>query len=156
MELSVILFFILLMIPGCWLILSIRQEINERKWLNEQQRIEQERMAAMSVRHRSARRSAWGHAGAPGVGVSPATVSTEPPLAHQDASKGWSGAQADSWQDLTDSHVGAAFESFLRLSPRSSEGFTTSQIDEAFEKFLGDLSVVSSPSQAVRSGRLNI
>ena len=156
MELSGIIFFLALLIPGLWLILSIRQEINQRKWLDEQHRLEQERVAAMSARRRSSRRYAQPHAGSSVEGVSPAMASTEPALAHQDASHDWSSAQEDSWQNLTDSHVGAAFESFLRLSPRSAEGFTTSQIDEAFEKFLVDLSAVSGQWSVVRSGRLNV
>jgi hypothetical protein len=145
MELGVILFFLILMIPGCWLILGFRRIVRQREWLDEQQRIEQQRIEqqrinAMSVRRRSSgASSAQGHSGAPVEDAAPAVASTEPALAHEAASGDWSDAQAeDSWQDLNSSHIGTAFESFQHRTTHSSERFTPSQVDDAFEKFRTD------------------
>jgi hypothetical protein len=124
MELSVVIFFVALMIPGFWLIFTIGREYRRREGLHEQLRIEQERAAHISALRRAPSRSA--------ARPSPPTV--EP------AAPGSSSAQGDSWQDLTASHLLTVFENFQRATPHSPpEQFLIPQVDEAFEKFMGEM-----------------
>jgi hypothetical protein len=138
MEGGIFLFFIILLVPGLWLVFSFRREVKQRLWYEEQRRMEQKRATSISALGRSSRRSAPGHTRLPveialaeldrrGASSSEKTVST-----------GRSDVQRDSWQDLTVPIMGAAFESFLRQTSRPSEDITTSQVNEAFEKFLGE------------------
>ena len=134
MESGIFLFFIILFIPGLWLVFSLRREIKHRLWFEEQRLIEQERAAHIAA----LRRSATGHARLPVEIALPVPPHSGAETAEKEATHtDLSGVQAESWQDLTASNVGAAFEIFLHETAQSSEWIMTSQIDEAFEKFMG-------------------
>jgi hypothetical protein len=124
MELSVLIFFLALLIPGFWLIFTIGREYRRREGFNQQWRIEQERAAYLAVLRRAPLRSA---------------ALPSPPMVEPSA-PGSSSAQGDSWQDLTASNLVIAFESFQSAIPQPpSEQFLIPQIDEAFEKFMGEM-----------------
>ena len=138
MEMTVILFFIVLLLPGLWLILTVHSMIKGRERLEEECRIERERINSRSLRRRISRRSVHERVGAPAEDLASKFASTEQALqAHEDASVQSSKAQAaDPWYDFSASQLGVAFESFLLSESPSTDLFTTSQINEAFDKFL--------------------
>jgi hypothetical protein len=137
MENGVFVFFIILFVPGLWLVFSFRREIRQRLSYEEQRRIEHERATRISVLHRPSRPSPSGHARLP-VEIAPPTLENRV-AAHSEKvpATDWSSAQRDSRQDITASNIGAAFEIFLDATPPPSEEITTTQIDDAFEKFVG-------------------
>lgn len=140
METGVVLFFIILFVPGLWLVFSFRRDIKQRLWFEEQRRIEHERAreTRTSARRRSSRRSApVDDARLPVEIVPPAPAHRgAEPTEKATATDGSSG-QMESGQDLTVSTMGAAFEVFLHETTSPSEDVTPSQVDEAFEKFRG-------------------
>ena len=138
MELTILIFFILLMLPGLWLVLNFRREIKEREWNAERRRIEHERIATMAAmqQRRSARplvaaqtRSAVATPQPAATGNAPASTSDD--VASFDASP----APADMWREMDTSHLDMAFENFLNATSHPCDTLTTSQISEAFEKF---------------------
>ena len=144
MDLIAILFVVALLIPGLYLILIIGREFKRREWFTHERRIEQE-LAELAARRAALRRISRRSAASP-------TGSTIAPLAYESGSaaapvradeavnQDSRSAQGDSWQDLTASHIGAAFESFLSAIPQPrSNVITTSQVDEAFEKFMVEM-----------------
>src|ERR1044071_3981761 len=135
MEPSVFIFFILLLIPGFWLIFSVRNLIKQRERLDDSYRIEQERIKSLTQRRRISRRPVQDHEETHVKEASPAVASVN------------SDAQTlDSLQNLNDAQPGAALESFLMPETPSSDIFTTSQVNEAFEKFMVDLPMTTSSS----------
>jgi hypothetical protein len=140
MDWIVVLFVVALMIPGFCLILIIGREFRQREWFKDQLRIEQQLMARRAALRRISRRSAArpaGLAGEPSARARGSAVAS-PALAAEAAYPDSGSLQGDAWQDLTASHLGVAFESFLSLISESrSHVITTSQVDEAFESFLG-------------------
>jgi hypothetical protein len=141
MELSVILFVVALLIPGLCLIFIIGREFRQREWFKGQLRIEQELMARRAALRRISRRSAarpTGLAGEPSSArASGSAAAAAPALAGEAAYRDSGSMQGDMWQDLTASHLGIVFESFLSVIPEPlSNPITTSQVDEAFESFL--------------------
>ena len=138
MEMAVILFFIVLLIPGLLLILTVQSMIKGRERLEEECRLERERINSRALRRRVSRRSVHEHDSAPAEELASKFASTEQALqAHEDASVQSSKAQAaDPWQDLNASQLSMAFESFLLSESPATDPFATSQINEAFEKFL--------------------
>lgn len=142
MELSIILFFMILLVPGLWLVLSIGREFKQRQELNDQRRIEHERAAYISTRRRAPSRSV-----APPeyptveTFAQEATASVIAPVAdNETAHQGSSGARGGSRHDRTTPHTGTAFEQFLSATPHApSDQFLTSQVDEAFEQFLSEM-----------------
>jgi hypothetical protein len=144
MEMSIIIFVTILLIPGIWLIVVIGREFKQREFLQEQRRIEHERIASRSAFLRPASRRfaarpivSTVEPNAPARGSAVATPAQPDEAASQDSS--YADASNSSWQDLTASHVGTAFESFQDAIPTETppdDTTTTSQVDEAFEKFL--------------------
>ena len=138
MESVTLLFFIILLIPGLWLVFTFRRDIKQRRWEEEEQaRIEQERAIHVSAQRRFSRRPAPGDARLPVETAPPAPANNGAAPEEQAASTDWSSVRLESWQDLTSSNMGAAFEIFLHETEQLSEDIMTSQIDEAFEKFQG-------------------
>lgn len=139
METGVVVFFIILFVPGLWLVFRFRQDIKQRLWFEEQRRIEHERARSTRTpaRHRSPRRSAPDDVPLPVEIAPPATARTGAETAEKAASTDGSSSQRESGRDLTASKVGAAFEIFLNETTSPDEDVTPSQVDEAFEKFRG-------------------
>ena len=132
MEGGIVLFFIIIFIPGLWLVFNFRREIKQRLWFEERRLMEQERAIRASAR----RYFAPGHARLPVDIAPPAPPISGAERVEKSISTDSSSVQLESWQDLTASNMGAAFEIFLRETAHPSEWIMTSQIDEAFEKFL--------------------
>ncbi|HEX8652737.1 MAG TPA: hypothetical protein VF708_18115 [Pyrinomonadaceae bacterium] len=138
MEMAVILFFIVLLIPGLWLILTVQGMIKGRERLEEEWRIERERINWRPLRRRISRRPVQEHNGSPAEELASKFASAEQALqAREAASVQSSKAQAaDPWHDFNASQLSMAFESFLLSESPSTDLLTTSQINEAFDKFL--------------------
>lgn len=119
MEPSVVIFFILLLIPGFWLILSVGSLIKRREMLDEQYRIEQEHTKSLTQRRHISRRPVQHHEEAHEEEI----VVASPAL----------------------TTAGEASEA------HSPDIFTTSQVNEAFEKFL--LNVPAAASSSARAAR---
>lgn len=60
METGVVIFFIILFVPGLWLVFSFRRDIKQRRWVEEERRAERERATRNSALRRSSRRPAPG------------------------------------------------------------------------------------------------
>lgn len=140
MDWSVVLFVIALLIPGLCLILIIGREFKQRAWFEDQLRIEQELAARRSALRRISRRSParqTGLAGEASARARGSAAAAAPALAGEAAYQASGSTQGDAWQDLTASHLGVVFESFLNvISESRSYAITTSQVNEAFESFL--------------------
>ncbi|MGB7921875.1 MAG: hypothetical protein WCF57_01390 [Pyrinomonadaceae bacterium] len=132
MEMSIFIFFLALLIPGIWLVLVIGREFKRREGFSDQQRIEQEHAAYLAARRRVPLRSAAHTAQTP---ASPVAAS----MAKEATAKSSSSAQeGGSRQDATPLGNGTAFENLLGATSQqpASDQFKSSQLEEAFEKFL--------------------
>lgn len=139
MDLIAVLFVVALLIPGLFLVLIIGREFKRREWFTHEQRIEQELAARRAALRRISRRPAARPVGSTVEPLAYETGSAAAPVKEAVDQEARS-AQGDSWQDLTASHIGAAFESFLSAIPQPrSNIITTSQVDEAFEKFMVEM-----------------
>lgn len=141
MEMSIIIFVTILLIPGIWLVVVLGREFKQREWLQDQRRIEQERIASRSSMRRPLRPSAAHPTSSTAEPIAPERVNSAPARPEEAASQDSSDAQASasSWQDLTASQVGTAFESFHDELPTQlppDDTATAAQVNEAFEKFL--------------------
>jgi hypothetical protein len=141
MELSIVIFFFILLIPGLWLVLSIGREFRQREVLNEQRRIEQERVAHLVARRRAPSRSAP-HRTHPTVEpfAQATAVSVAPPApVNEAAAGGESSAQGSSRTNMRTPQPETAFEGFLSATPPPpSDQFGISRLDEAFEQFMNE------------------
>jgi hypothetical protein len=115
MELSIVLFFFMLLIPGLLMILNVRREFKRQEWLDEQRRLEHERNAVRSAGRRPPRSSA------------PDDYAR---------SSGEAGTAPAGQGLAVSSHLGAALEHYLRAKPLPVAEVKQSHIDEAFEKFM--------------------
>jgi hypothetical protein len=136
MELAIFIFFIVLLLPGLWLVLDFRREIKDREWGVEQQRIEHERIAAMAtMRRRSYRHSVQARTLSAVETLQPAETTNKAAPARNDVSLDARRTPADIWREMDTSHLDTAFENFLNATSHPCDTLTTSQISEAFEKF---------------------
>ena len=132
MDSGIFLFFIILLVPGLWLVFSFRRDIRQRLWFEEQWRIEQQQRA---IRIPAPCRPP-GHARTPVETAPRAPASRGAKPAEKPTPTDESSVYLESWQDFTASNMGAAFEIFLRETTHPADDIMTSEIDEAFEKFL--------------------